>query len=440
VRNLLRSRRGSAAFATVIALVPLIGVVALGGEAGSWYVTRQHAQNAADAAAYSGGLQLACLTSGNSSCGAHDYVYRGKEFAARNSFCNSGDSSYPGSNCAASLPTGISQSVAIDRGIWASGAWTSAADGTFVRATVTQTQPGYLAAVLGLTTVNIGAQAIAKVNVSTKPTCALTLTGPLSFQGSPNINAPNCNLGSNDTASNALNFTGGGMTLDVESLSAVGGCTGAASFCDTTLTYTPPITNPFSALDAVTMPTLSNCSSSSTLTVYSTSNPCTNNNVTLTGNNTITLNGGVYFISGSLTLKSTSVISGTALFILLPGASFDVRGSATINVTANTSLTSSQLPTALQPDADLLAYMALYYLSSTAVQIGGNSGINFAGSMYAPNAAVTFQGDPVINVGGGTGCGELIAASIAFNGNATFDDSGCPTGTVPSTQYVQLVH
>jgi Flp pilus assembly protein TadG len=48
MHNLLRCRRGSAAFATVVALVPLIGVVALGGEAGSWYVTKQHAQNAAD--------------------------------------------------------------------------------------------------------------------------------------------------------------------------------------------------------------------------------------------------------------------------------------------------------------------------------------------------------------------------------------------------------
>ena len=47
MHNLLRCRRGSAAFATVAALVPLIGVVALGGEAGSWYVTKQHAQNAA---------------------------------------------------------------------------------------------------------------------------------------------------------------------------------------------------------------------------------------------------------------------------------------------------------------------------------------------------------------------------------------------------------
>src|SRR5262249_4620652 len=85
MHNLLRCRRGSAAFATVVVLVPVIGVVALGGEAGSWYVTKQHAQNAADAAAYSGGLRLACSISGSSNCDtAHDYVYRGKQFAAQN--------------------------------------------------------------------------------------------------------------------------------------------------------------------------------------------------------------------------------------------------------------------------------------------------------------------------------------------------------------------
>ena len=60
MRNLLRCRRGAAALTTVVALVPLISVVGLGAEAGSWYVTKQRAQNAADAAAYSGGLSLAC--------------------------------------------------------------------------------------------------------------------------------------------------------------------------------------------------------------------------------------------------------------------------------------------------------------------------------------------------------------------------------------------
>src|SRR6266404_4826946 len=112
MRSLLRSRRGSVAFATVIALIPLIGVVALGGEAGSWYVTRQHAQNAADAAAYSGAAQQLCLS--NAPCAVTQTVdYRAKQAAAQNSFCNVGGTSYPGSQCGSSLPSGISQTVVV---------------------------------------------------------------------------------------------------------------------------------------------------------------------------------------------------------------------------------------------------------------------------------------------------------------------------------------
>src|SRR5690349_1256648 len=114
MRKLLRCRRGSVAFATVPALIPLIGVVALGAEAGSWYVTKQQAQNAADAAAYSGGLWLACSL--NSPCtdpASRTLDYRGKEFAAQDGFCNTSDATaYPGSRCA-TLPNGISHTVQI---------------------------------------------------------------------------------------------------------------------------------------------------------------------------------------------------------------------------------------------------------------------------------------------------------------------------------------
>ena len=51
------------------------------------------------------------------------------------------------------------------------------------------------------------------------------------------------------------------------------------------------------------------------------------------------------------------------------------------------------------------------------------------------------QGNPTLNLGGGNSCGELIAASIAFNGNATLDDTGtgCGATQLQTTQYVQLV-
>ena len=94
MRRLLRSRRGTVAFAAVIAAIPLIAAVGLGAEAGSWYVTKQHAQNAADAAAYSGALRQACAlgaANGTACTDAQTVDYRGKEFAAQNAFCKSGD-------------------------------------------------------------------------------------------------------------------------------------------------------------------------------------------------------------------------------------------------------------------------------------------------------------------------------------------------------------
>jgi hypothetical protein len=45
-------------------------------------------------------------------------------------------------------------------------------------------------------------------------------------------------------------------------------------------------------------------------------------------------------------------------------------------------------------------------------------------------------GHPTVNVGG-KGCGELIAGSIALNGNATLDNAGCSTAAQPTSQCVK---
>lgn len=461
MRGLLHSRRGAAAFATVIALLPLVGVVAIGGEAGSWYVTRQHAQNAADAAAVSGAVQQLCIS--NAPCAVTQTVdYRAKQSAAQNSFCNTGSTSYPGSQCAGSLPAGISQTVTVA----SLTSWKGAA-GIYVQATVSQQQPAYLARVLGLTTVTIPATAVAMVKSVLYPPCVLALTGSISFQGSPNINAPNCGMASNSTAANAINFTGGGMTMNLGSLSTVGGCTGAASFCDKALKYLPtPTANPFSFLDGAlttlcganpTLPAkcgLPTCASlnipnAPKLVAYTATSKCTNDNISTTGNSNLNLASGVsvYFISGTLTLKGGSSITCNSpctgvTFILLPGATIDTKGGGTLTLKGPaTAPSTSSLPTALQSYASLFQYMSMYDASATAVQFGGTSNITLTGNIYAPNASVTFQGDPTIAVGGtGGGCGQLIAKSVSFNGNATFDTTGCPWQTkLPKSQYVQLV-
>src|SRR5690349_3805260 len=118
-----------------------------------------------------------------------------------------------------------------------------------------------------------------------------------------------------------------------------------------------------------------------------------------------------------------------------------------MTITAKGSVSSTDVPASLQSytvpsctatNTCLLNNMAIYDQSNVAITMGGNSNLNFTGNIYVPNAAVTFQGNPTVSA-----CGELIANSVAFNGNATFDDTGCASTfhtQTPTTQLVTLVN
>jgi Flp pilus assembly protein TadG len=430
--RLLRSRRGTVAMSFAVMAIPMLSLVGLATEGGMWYTVKRHTQNAADAAAYSGALRVA-------NPDVQTVAYRGKEFASKNGFCNTGDTGYPGSTCA-ELAAGFRQTVTITQGSYAARTFTAGA-GTAVQAVVAQIQPSFFQ--IG----NIGPQltisstAVAVVNTVANP-CVLALTGTLSFQGSPTINTPGCGLSTNDAASGAINFTGNnGINIaNAGSLSAVGGCAGATALCSQVVAYSSPVADPLAALaTAMAGLILPNCSGT-TPTAYTAATKCANNNLTLAGNTTLTLTG-TYFISGTLTMKgTTSLVSGAggATIIMLPGATFSMKGSGTITI-AGPSTAPSVLPTKLLSPAcptcaSLLQQMAIFDMDSSAVTLGGNSNLNFFGDMYFPQAAVTFQGNPVVS-----NCGSLIAASIAFNGDATLNNTGCPTNTIPASQTVALV-
>ena len=86
IKRLWNDRRGASAWVVTVAMVPLLGMVSLGTEVGSWYVTRRHAQNAADAAAIAGATALVV----NDPTGP---VTAGQAFANSNGFATSGCSS-----------------------------------------------------------------------------------------------------------------------------------------------------------------------------------------------------------------------------------------------------------------------------------------------------------------------------------------------------------
>jgi Putative Flp pilus-assembly TadE/G-like len=425
VRHLLRCRRGSVAFATVIALVPLIGVVAFGAEAGSWYVTKHHAQHAADAAAYSGGVTLACSISGSSNCDtAHDYVYRGKQFAAQNRFCNAGDSSYPGSNCA-SLPTGTSQSVQIDQ-----------PTPTRVRAIVSQQQRTYLAALLGMSAVNIGATAVAEVQNPTK-LCILGL-GPssnaLTIGGSSTITGNGCGMMSNNTVkfNSDANFSGSGW-----SVSGVNGCIASAGHCNLGVPSNynaSPATNPLQVLDTESFNTRTGntniCKGSCGTVTLNPNSTGAYGNLTVTTGDNITFTPGTYFFYNATIKINGGTVNGTGVTLVLLGDSSLSISGGTVNLSAPAiNTTSSDLNGVLIDDQAPSK-------SNNAVTVNGGGAVTLGGAMYFPNVGVTWGGTAA---NANTTCSQVIANTLTITGNAYMSTDNCVESTIAKSQVVALV-
>src|SRR6266480_3943309 len=427
MRNLLRSQRGSAAFATVIALVPLIGVVALGAEGGSWYVTRQRAQNAADAAAYSGALRLACTNAGAACDTSVDY--HGKEFAAQNGFCNSGDTGYPGANCAA-LPSCTSRAVQIDIGNYNAGTFTLAAgSGNAVRARVSQQQPAYLAAVLGLTTVNIPAQAIALVQLPSK-VCGLALgpdpsagNGALKIAGNVSNNGTGCPVMSDASVqfASTASFIGSGWAVF-----GATGCKpdGTCANPGVTHNYFMPYANdPLRKLDSESFNSLISTGRPNDLACNGRLSPnsppnSTNlyRNLTCNNGNTVDFLPGTYFFygatikinGGTVTCSTCTPWTGTGL-----GVSLVLLGDSSISITGGTVRLSAPKTNTTYPDlSGVLIDDQARNRSSNNVTINGGT-VQLGGAMYFPNVDVTWNGSTQSS---NTTCSEVIAKTLTMGG------------------------
>jgi len=466
MRHLLHCRRGSAAFATVIALVPLIGVVALGAEAGSWYVTRQHAQNAADAAASSGAFRLACTIAG-ATCDTQSVDYRGKEFAAQNAFCNAGDTAYPDTQCAPSLPTGISHAVQIAIGDYNAGTFTTppAATGNAVRARVSQQQPAYLAAVLGLTTVNIPAQAIALVQNPSK-VCALALGpdpnggGALKIGGNVSNNGTGCPVMSDASVKFAStpSFIGSGW--------AVLGATGCSptGTCDnpgvTHNYFMPPALDPLQGLKNATFNTRTGSTTSNDVKLpqcptttppypagpYPNGSKCyrlqpNDSSGAYTGNFNwgsqdyvnFAASGTYFFYNASVNITGATVVAknvttnaDVSINIVLLGTSSLTINGGNINLSALSS----------NPTFPALNGVLIDDQTTANVNIGGNGVIKLGGAMYFPKADVSFGGTTQPT---NTTCSSRIAKTLTMTGVGFLSTDGCLPATVAYSQVVTLV-
>lgn len=496
MRNLLRSQRGSAAFATVIALVPLIGAVALGAEAGSWYVTRQQGQNAADAAAYAGALRLSCDIAGAANCPT-TVDNQSRVFAAQNAFCNAGDS-YAG--CATSLPPQVARTVQVDIGNYSAGSFTTPAAGTgnAVRVRVSQQQPAYLVAVLGLGgPVNIPAQAIAMVqnpskvcglalgpdpngggalkiggNVTNSGTgCPLMSDGSVQFASTPSFSgagwgvysatgcSPNSTCGSVSTTHNYF------MPSAMDPLQGLQTASFNNTFTTTTISgnNNPVRVNPCPASAPAGSTRCFSISPNSPSSAYGSINvsngdyyyclPAASPKYYFSGN--IVVNGGTlacnpgspltaYFKAG-INVNSGGAVTlaeGTYFFNgdvslggTVTGTNVTLVLLGTSKLTVNGGGINLSAPTT-NAFSSALNGVLIDDQSTGAVTINGNGAVQLAGAMYFPKTDVSFGGTTQPS---NTTCSEVIAKTLTMTGTAYLSTDACVPATIAYTQVVALV-
>lgn len=478
---LMHNRRGATAVLFGVSAVVVVGMVGLGTEGGSWYVTRRDAQNAADPAAFAGAVRLSMAqTVLNQSLAAARLQ---AQDAARDTATRNG------------LTQGAANTTVTVSSPPASGAQT--ANLSAVEVIVQRTRPRLISGVFLRTNPVIIARSVAALRPNgTACMVAIpgfgtgTVTGQLLASGSTSINAPNCILGSNSTLADAISITGAASVTAV-TLTTPGGCNGcdAATLSQSPSTYAPPTINPLAFLNTKPLPSFSS-SSCYRSPVYSRAGvvitdgiPYNNNvrssmvippppagkalcglNIGSTGTVVTFFPGTYYFYNGSLnvtggrlecrmatsppTANGAPCANGQGVTIVFTGDPAQIGGpninGGTIDLTAPTATYT------VDPNySGNLDYAGVLFFrdpratggntqGSPAVDINGGPTTKLTGGMYFPNSYVKYSGNAAANT-----CSILFGGTIDMTGNSGVTLDQCITlgygNVMPNLQVVRLV-
>jgi hypothetical protein len=148
---------------------------------------------------------------------------------------------------------------------------------------------------------------------------------------------------------------------------------------------------------------------------------------------------GTYFINGNVKINGSPTITGTATLVFFGTGTLTITGTPTIQLTAETTPT---VPVALSSVQSLMTGLLIYDgepNTHQGVNISGNSNSYFNGTVYVPNADVTYGGNSSASAPA-SGCYQVIAYGVTFSGNTNLDDSNCNQNAVrPQASTVRLV-
>lgn len=228
----------------------------------------------------------------------------------------------------------------------------------------------------------------------------------ITFAGTSGAQMQGCVVMANSIDDEAI-VVDGSADVEAPCIMSVGGASVADSAsvvlteCDAISTGQPPAADPYRD---VPYPPMGTCSTHSGGGL---SPGCWTGGVNLSG--TQTLASGIYIIDGGqLKINSNAVITGSNVtFVLRNGATVDFAGTATIQLDAPTTGT----------------YKGMLFMGSRTSGAGGISKFNgtassrLTGAIYFPKQQVEYDG----NFSGNGGCTQIVAATVAWNGNTHFN-------------------
>ncbi|HYG85167.1 MAG TPA: pilus assembly protein TadG-related protein [Azospirillum sp.] len=399
VCRLGRDEDGAMIVIVALMMTLFLGLLSVGVEVGSWYMTRRSLQTAADAAAIAGALEHA---RGNSD---------GITAAAQKEAVRNG----------VRLPDGDSVVV---HNPPTSGAMAGRPDA--VEAIVTRQQERLFSGVVQSGPVAITTRAVATLNDAGRA-CVLALDGTrdaaVRARGNPDIAMAGCMIAANSNAASAIDL-GGNTSLDALSLWTVGGVSIDGS-ADVKLAFAPttqawPLPDPYAAVDVGAVPTCSTFNPKKDTVIPGGTTICGNLHLP-GGTYTIDPPGTVFIDGGDLKLSGkTSLVGLDSTIVLTNKRSGGAVGG--VDIGAGSSLTIHAPSDPGNPFRGIAIYQDRSAGPGNVNKFNGTGTMDISGALYFPAQEVEFSGN---NSTASAGCVQIVARAVTFIGTTALGNGTC---------------
>ena len=403
IQKFVGDEDGAIAVPLALLFPVLIGMLSLAVEYGSWQTKRAELQNLADAAVYSGAIQL---------------IQGASATTVQNTIAQITDMSFEtGAN------PSVSYSVPPTLGVYAGQA-------EYIEVSITKVVPRLLSKLFASDDVIIKVRAVANFGGGQTTACMLALSdnasSAIEVGGSADAKFFGCSLASNSTSDRAFVMNGGSVQVEAGCIDVAGDVVYTSNLiltsCPDPRILQPKTMDPYAQVNVPNVSLISDCQAGGnfkdvTLTpgansISGTPYACFASSVAFQGD--VTLEPGLYIIKdGGLNINSNAQITGTGVTIMFANtADLSVNGTAVLNLTAPTSG----------------EFAGILFMGERTGQVmthnfNGNAGSQLDGVFYFPKDEFSYTG----NSTAASNCVQFLSATILITGNANLNVGCAPS-------------